>query len=275
MAGSGWRPNRVDLQGLIAPLASACRDAGAAIRRVRRAGVVAEEKADRSPVTVADRAAEAILLQALAQAAPDIPVVAEEEAAAGRVPPTRDTFFLVDPLDGTREFIRGGDDYTVNIGLIVGGIPTLGLIFVPEQARLWGGLVGVASFVEDADGRRPIRVRRQAGPLVAVASKSHLDEATQAYLTAVSPEAETIGVGSSLKFCLIAEGRADLYPRCAPTSEWDTAAGHAILLAAGGRVDGLDGTPLAYGKPGYRNRGFVATSGWQAPALGPFMRDGD
>lgn len=271
-AGFGWLRSKVDLAALLEPLGVACREAGEAIRAVRRAGFAVERKGDLSPVTEADRAAEAILLAALARHAPGVPVVAEEEVAAGRVPDTGRSFFLVDPLDGTREFVRGGDDYTVNVGLIVDRAPVLGLVLAPEQGRLFAGLVGQGAWVQHAEGERmAIRTREKPadGRLAVVASKSHINQATLAYLASVAGDAERVSVGSSLKFCLVAEGAADFYPRLSPTSEWDTAAGHAVLLAAGGRVDGPDGAPLHYGKPDFLNPGFVATAGWEAPAIGP------
>jgi 3'(2'), 5'-bisphosphate nucleotidase len=267
-----WRRNKVELAALLEPLGAACREAGKAIRAIRQRGFEIERKGDSSPVTEADRAAEAILLAALAKHAPAVPVVAEEEVAAGRVPDLSRSFFLVDPLDGTREYIRGGDDYTVNVGLVVDGAPVLGVVLAPEQGRLWAGVVGGEAWVESADGmRRPIEVRIPGKPLVVVASKSHMNAATREYLASEVPDAKLVSVGSSLKFCLVAEGTADFYPRLSPTSEWDTAAGHAILLAAGGRVDGPDGTPLAYGKPGFLNNGFAATAGWDAAPIGPFL----
>lgn len=268
MAAFEWLQSRMELAGLLEPLARACRDAGAAIRAVRRSGFQVEAKGDLSPVTEADRAAERILLAALGQVAPAIPVIAEEEVAAGRVPPFKDRFFLVDPLDGTKEFIRGGEDYTVNVGLVIDGTPVLGLVYAPEQDRLFSGLVGHgARIVEDGERSRPIHTRDAGKPMVAVASKSHMNLATERYLAKAAEGAVRLSVGSSLKFCLVAEGLADLYPRLSPTSEWDTAAGHAVLLAAGGRVDGPDGRALTYGKAGFLNPGFVATGGWEAPAL--------
>lgn len=271
-AASAWRRNKVDLDALLEPLGATCREAGEAIRAVRQRGCAVERKADESPVTEADRAAEAILLAALARLAPDVPVVAEEEVAAGRVPDVGRAFFLVDPLDGTREFVRGGDDYTVNVGLIVDGAPVLGIVLAPEQERLWAAVVGGSAYVEDGAGeRRPLRVREPTEPLVVVASKSHMNQATRAYLTAVCPSAEQVSVGSSLKFCLLAEGSADFYPRLSPTSEWDTAAGHAILVAAGGGVVDPEGHPLRYGKPAFLNVGFAASGGWVAKPIAPFL----
>lgn len=271
-AASAWRPSKVNLQALLDPLGAACREAGEAIRAIRRRGFDVEQKGDLSPVTEADRAAEAILLAALAQVAPGVPVVAEEEVAAGRVPDVGDAFFLVDPLDGTREFVRGGDDYTVNIGLVIDRSPVLGLVLAPEQRRLWAGAVGGEAWAEEEGGsRQSLRVRAPGDRLTVVASKSHMNEATRTFLAAALPDAELVSVGSSLKFCLLAEGSADYYPRLSPTSEWDTAAGHAVLLAAGGWVDDLDGAPLSYAKPGFLNRGFSASAGWQAPRLATFL----
>ncbi|MFL6735036.1 MAG: 3'(2'),5'-bisphosphate nucleotidase CysQ, partial [Sphingomicrobium sp.] len=240
---------------------------------VVRRGFEVDFKADRSPVTEADRAAEAVILHALSRAAPGVPVIAEEEVAAGRVPVHGEDYFLVDPLDGTKEFARGGDDYTVNIGLIMGGVPVLGVIFAPATGRLHSGVVRLGAELAEGGNRRDIRVRERGPSPVAVASKSHLNQATIDYLESAVGSCERVSVGSSLKFCLVAEGVADIYPRLSPTSEWDTAAGHAILLAAGGRVDGTDGSALRYGKKAFLNRAFVATSGWEAPRVEPFLED--
>ena len=261
----------MDEAALLEACVVAAREAGAEILKLVERGFEVETKKDESPVTVCDRAAEHIILKALADAAPGVPIIAEEEVAAGRIPAHGDTYFLVDPLDGTKEFVRGGDDYTVNIGLIVGGSPRLGVVYQPARDRLWAGLVDEGAFVEDVEGRRPIRTRERGPNLDAVASKSHLTQSTVDYLSEAVGECDHVSVGSSLKFCIVAEGRADIYPRLSPTSEWDTAAGHAVLLAAGGRVDGPDGTPLRYGKTAFLNRGFCATAGWEAPPIGPFM----
>jgi 3'(2'), 5'-bisphosphate nucleotidase len=261
----------VDYVQLIDELAEAAREAGGAILEVVRRGFEIESKQDTSPVTEADRAAELIILAALARAAPGIPVIAEEEVAAGRIPAHDDTYFLVDPLDGTKEFIRGGDDYTVNIGLIERGTPKLGVVFAPATGRLHGGCVGEGAWLDEGQGRVAIATRPRGELTTAVASKSHLNQATIDYLEAAVGNCGYVSVGSSLKFCIIAEGKADIYPRAAPTSEWDTAAGHAVLLAAGGLVDGPGGEPLAYGKRAFLNRAFVATSGWKPPRLEPFL----
>lgn len=258
---------------LLDDIAIAAREAGKAILEIVRRGFEIEAKRDSSPVTEADRAAELIILAALARAAPGVPVIAEEEVAAGRIPAHDDTYFLVDPLDGTREFVRGGDDYTVNIGLVVGGSPRLGVVFAPARGPLHGGLAGHGAWVEEGGSRRSIATRQPGTEITVVASKSHFNQATADYLDHAARGCARLAVGSSLKFCIVAEGRADLYPRLSPTSEWDTAAGHAVLLAAGGRVDGPDGTPLRYGKRAFINRGFVATGGWQAPAIGPWLEE--
>ena len=260
-----------DYRRLLDEIAEAAREAGEAILEIVRRGFEVEKKRDASPVTQADRAAELIILAALARAAPDIPVIAEEEVAAGRIPAHDQTFFLVDPLDGTKEFVRGGDDYTVNIGLIEHGTPTLGVVFAPATGRLHCGHVDIGAWLDDGRGRSEIRTRQRAEPLTAVASKSHLNQTTLDYLKEAVGSCGYVAVGSSLKFCMVAEGRADIYPRASPTSEWDTAAGHAVLIAAGGLVDGPDGRSLAYGKPAFVNRGFVATSGWKPPRLDRFL----
>ena len=260
-----------DYARLLEDIAVAAREAGDAILEIVSRGFDVEHKQDSSPVTEADRAAELIILAALARAAPGVPVIAEEEVAAGRIPAHGDTYFLVDPLDGTKEFVRGGDDYTVNIGLIVDGVPHLGAVFAPATERLHAGLVGEGAWLEDLSNRIPIRTREPGDELVAVASKSHFNQPTADYLCEAAKDCGYVAIGSSLKFCIVAEGRADIYPRLSPTSEWDTAAGHAVLLAAGGRVDGPDGEPLGYGKRAFLNRGFVATGGWKATPIGSFL----
>jgi 3'(2'), 5'-bisphosphate nucleotidase len=261
----------VDHKQLVEDIADATREAGEAILELVRRGFSVEHKKDLSPVTEADRAAELIILAALARAAPGVPVVAEEEVAAGRIPAIGETYFLVDPLDGTKEFVRGGDDYTVNIGLISNGTPVLGAVFAPARGTLHAGVVGQGAWMEDGDGRRPIHTRERGSSIAAVASKSHFNQPTADYLADAVGECDYVAIGSSLKLCIVAEGRADIYPRLSPTSEWDTAAGHAVLLAAGGLVDGPDGETLGYGKRAFINRGFVATAGWKAPSIEPFL----
>jgi 3'(2'), 5'-bisphosphate nucleotidase len=246
--------------------------AGAEIRRIFDAGFEVEVKSDASPVTIADRAAEAILLETLLRLTPDIPVVAEEEAEAGRTPKVGDRFFLVDPLDGTKEFVCKGTDFTVNVGLIEDRTPTLGVIYAPARGELYAGdaKTGQGWFSRDGGARTPLHVRSPQDPPVALASKSHDVPETEAYLKAVGAGGR-ISIGSSLKFCLLARGEADIYPRPSPTMEWDTAAGHAILLAAGGAAFAPEGGPLLYGKADYFNPGFLAVGAMQAPPIGPFM----
>ncbi|MEO7365133.1 MAG: 3'(2'),5'-bisphosphate nucleotidase CysQ [Sphingomicrobium sp.] len=256
---------------LLEDMAEAAREAGAAILEVVARGFDVESKQDSSPVTEADRAAELIILAALARAAPGVPVIAEEEVAAGHIPAHDRLYFLVDPLDGTKEFIRGGDDFTVNIGLIRDGTPILGVVFAPARGVLHGGVAGRRAWVEENGSRQTIATREPGPELTAVASKSHFNQATADYLEQSARGCGYLAIGSSLKFCIVAEGKADIYPRLSPTSEWDTAAGHAVLLGAGGRVDGPDGTPLRYGKTAFINRGFVATGGWQATPVGPWL----
>ena len=263
----------LDEKALLEDCVGAARAAGAEILKLVAAGFEVEVKSDQSPVTVCDRAAERIILAALERAAPGVPVIAEEEVAEGRIPAHGQTYFLVDPLDGTKEFVRGGDDYTVNIGLIVAGTPRLGVVYQPALDRLHLGLVGVGAWLEEQGERRAIAVRPLGAERAAVASKSHFNQATADYLAQVVGACGHVSVGSSLKFCIVAEGQADIYPRLSPTSEWDTAAGHAVLLAAGGRVDGPDGAPLAYGKTAFLNRAFCATAGWEAPPIAPFLAD--
>lgn len=261
----------IDRARLLGDLGEAACEAGQAIRKVTRRGFDVETKRDSSPVTEADRAAELIILAALARAAPGVPVIAEEEVAAGRIPAHDDFYFLVDPLDGTKEFVRGRDDYTVNIGLIEGGSPTVGVVFAPATGRLHLGALDLGAWLDDGRERRAVKTRPRGSKLVAVASKSHLNQLTIDYIQEAIGSCDYIAIGSSLKFCILAEGGADIYPRASPTSEWDTAAGHAVLLAAGGLVDGADGQQLRYGKPAFLNRAFVATSGWKPPRLEPFL----
>jgi 3'(2'), 5'-bisphosphate nucleotidase len=258
------------------PLVAAALEAGATVLRCRGEGLSVSRKADHSPVTAADRGAEAIILGRLAQAFPGLAVVAEEEVAAGRVPHAGGQFFLVDPLDGTREFIEGKADFTVNIALMAAGRPLLGVVYAPAHGWLFAGdaaarrawRAGVSPSVDQSgagaiDAWREIRARSApADGLVALVSRSHLSPDTRAYLQSLETGrrniARTVNMGSSVKFCLLAAGEADLYPRFGPTMEWDTAAGHAVLAAAGGSVTTPDGAELRYGKPAFRNGAFIA-----------------
>jgi 3'(2'), 5'-bisphosphate nucleotidase len=249
----------MDLARLLPAIVTLAERAGALILEHYRDGVAVRAKADASPVTVADEAAEALILEGLAEITPEIPVVAEETVAAGHVPELGDgRFWLVDPLDGTKEFLSRNGEFTVNIALIEGREPVLGVVFAPALGKVWWGARGAGAMLRDAAGERPIAARaRPASGVVAVASRSHSDPQTEAFLDQMGV-AERISAGSSLKFCLVAEGRADVYPRFGPTMEWDTAAGHAVLRAAGGQVTTRDGAPFTYRKPGFRNPEFIA-----------------
>ncbi|PDT83865.1 3'(2'),5'-bisphosphate nucleotidase CysQ [Sinorhizobium sp. BJ1] len=228
-------------------------EAGASILAVYEAGPTVCYKDDCSPVTEADERAEAIILDRLAAAFPHIPVVAEEAVASGRVPDIScGTFFLVDPLDGTKEFINRRDDFTVNIALIEGNVPVAGIVYAPAQRCAYVADRDRAEKLVFGTGaavghRQAIRVRARGPVMTAVASRSHNSLETEAFLAGHGVTDYT-SVGSSLKFCLLAEGRADVYPRFGRTMEWDTAAGNAVLNAAGGSVVRLDGSRLLYGK---------------------------
>lgn len=207
-------------------------------------------KDDGSPVTLADQEAEKLIFEALQSIVPDIPVVGEEATAAGQVPDiSSGRFFLVDPLDGTKEFITGGGDFTVNIGLLENFKPVMGIVYAPVSDTLWYGANGQAFVREKAGSEQPMQVRPapDAG-LTVVASKRHGDPERLNDFLRPYKVAELKNYSSSLKFCAIAQGLADLYPRLGPTSEWDTAAGEAVLRAAGGDVTLLDGAPMPYGK---------------------------
>lgn len=243
----------------LADVAAIARRAGAVVLDVYRTDFGVRGKADASPVTEADERAEALIVPALQALAPEVPVVAEEAVAAGEVPRTGDWFWLVDPLDGTKEFIGRNGEFTVNIALVHQGRPVLGVVLAPALGRLWAGVAGHGAWLEDDAGRRPIRCRAvPAEGLTVVASRSHGDAAALDAFLAGRQVAALANAGSSLKLCLVAAGEADLYPRLGRTMEWDIAAGHAVLAAAGGAVDTLAGTPLGYGKPGFENPHFVA-----------------
>jgi 3'(2'), 5'-bisphosphate nucleotidase len=250
-------------------LAALAHEAGAVVMRHYAAGTEARQKSDHSPVTDADEEAEAHILKGLAALTPGVPVVAEEEVAAGRLPKIGDRFFLVDPLDGTKEFINRNGEFTVNIAEIENGKAVRGVVYAPAKERLFFGESGTGAFemtarVEaalDFAQARAIHVRKApADGLIAVASRSHRDKKTEEYL-AHYPVKDFITAGSSLKFCLVAAGEADIYPRHGTTMEWDTAAGHAVLAAAGGTVTELDGSPFLYGRAGFTNPHFVARGG--------------
>lgn len=235
-------------------------------------------KADQSPVTEADRRGEEIITSALTRLAPEIPIVGEEAKSEGHCPDiSGGVFWLVDPLDGTKEFIKKGSDFTVNIGLIKNGVPIAGFVLAPAMNTLYWGVKGVGAWMADATengitNQREIRTRvADPNNLVIVASKSHRSEELEAWLSNF-PTAQHVSIGSSLKLCLLATGEADLYPRLGPTCEWDTAAAHAVLLAAGGTVEVAGGAPLDYAKDlkNFLNPWFLcrADQNFPVPALG-------
>ncbi|EFL89571.1 3'(2'),5'-bisphosphate nucleotidase CysQ [Ahrensia sp. R2A130] len=245
----------IDESRLYDVLPQLCADAGHVIMDVRETCFQVEAKGDDSPVTLADTRAEAIVLNGLATAFPDIPVIAEEAMAAGQRPDTSDgIFFLVDPLDGTREFVDGFDDFTVNIALILDGVPMAGCVAAPAHGMLWYGsgsrlLTRVINRRQEhsttGEEQMVVRSSKQTETLRVAVSRAHGNATTENWISQLGA-VERAAVGSSLKFCWLAEGRCDVYPRFSPTMEWDTAAGDAILRAAGGQVLGPDGTALIY-----------------------------
>ena len=261
----------VTLSPLATELCLVACEAGAVILRHYGGAVEARSKSDSSPVTLADEEAEAVITARLAELAPSIPIVAEEAASAGRIPMTGARFFLVDPLDGTKEFIQHNGEFTVNIALIEDGAPVCGVVLAPALKRLFVGdltednIVAAEIAVPDSapiDLAAAWAIRARRAPedgLVAIASRSHRDYKTEEFLARYKI-ANLVAAGSSLKFCLVATGEADIYPRLGRTMEWDVAAGHAVLAAAGGSVTQIDGTPFFYGKTaqGFANPYFIA-----------------
>lgn len=248
------------LATLLEELVPVIRAAGAVVMDIYRTDFSVRGKDDASPVTAADERAEALIVPALERLLPGVPVVAEEAVAAGRLPDIGRHFWLVDPLDGTKEFISRNGEFTVNIALVEDGAPVLGAVLAPAIDRLFLGARGVGAFVEQGQARTPIHCRRvPAEGLTVVASRSHGDAAALDAFLAGRTVAALKNAGSSLKLCLVASGEADLYPRLGRTMEWDIAAGHAVLAAAGGQVRTLAGEALRYGKPGLDNPHFVAS----------------
>ena len=237
---------------LLEPLTDLVIRAGAAILAVNRAAMRIEGKLDGSPVTEADLAADRIIADGLAQLAPQVPAVSEERVDLAK-PAYDGSFFLIDPLDGTKEFVAGRDEYTVNVALVTNGVPVLGVIGAPALGLVWRGMVGRGAerlAVGENSVPEPIHTRRLPAPgepWIAAVSRSHGDCRTEAFI-AERPGAIRKTLGSSVKFGRVAEGQADIYPRLAPTSEWDIAAGHAILTAAGGRITDAHGAALQFGK---------------------------
>ena len=253
------RKPAISRAALVEGMLDAALRAGAAAAAIGERGCVSIAKDDGSPVTEADHAAEAIIREALQNLAPDVPVVSEECAAShALLPPSR--FFLVDPIDGTKEFIAGNGEYTINIGLIEAGQPVLGVVFAPVLDELYWVDENGFAFLRKAGKVRPIAVRPPPAGMIALISRSHPHQPTMAMLKTY-PVARRSKLGSSLKFCRIAAGKADIYIRAAGTSEWDTAAADAVLRAAGGRMLTLDGGVLRYGRKGFRNSGYIALGG--------------
>ena len=258
-----------DLELYADKLESTVLEAGRAIMSVYETDFDVDIKDDNSPVTAADEASEAIILRDLALIAPDIPVVAEEQCAAEGFPEfDGTTFWCVDAMDGTKEFIKRRGDFTVNIGLIVDGVPALGLVYAPVHKTLYRGAIcpqtGERRAIVARDGKRSVLAVRDipSDGLTVVGSASHQVKAAMDDFLNQHDVKEMIAVGSSLKFCLVADGKADVYPRFGPTCEWDIAAGHAVLRAAGGSVKTFDGDDLPYKKEAaqYLNGTFLATS---------------
>ncbi len=264
----------VDIVGaaaLVTPLTELVVQAARAILAVNRGAMAVTDKSDGSPVTEADLAADRVIAEGLARIAPEIPVLSEERAGSG-APPFRGSFFLVDPLDGTKEFVAGRGEFTVNLALVSAASPLLGIVCAPALGLIWRGLVGRGAerlaFNDAGLGpAEPIRTRpapKPGEPWVAAVSRSHGDARTEAFIAA-RPGAVRLQLGSAVKFARLAEGLADIYPRLGPTSEWDVAAGHAVVTAAGGTVTTETGAPLRFGEQegGYLVPSFIA---WGDPA---------
>jgi 3'(2'), 5'-bisphosphate nucleotidase len=247
-----------DIGALLADIAE---EAGRLILPLWKTGLEVTTKSDQSPVTVADQRAETLILARLAEHFPDIPVISEEDASEFGTPDKiADRFFLVDPLDGTKAFVRGDPNFTVNIGLIEGGVPVAGAVVAPPSDEVWFTSGAGTMKRQPGQAARPVHVRPwNAAHAVALISHTMKPEAL-AELKATYGFAETQAMDSSIKLCRIAEGAADIYPRHGPTMEWDIAAAHAVLLGAGGRLATPEGTPFLYGKAteGFRNGWFVA-----------------
>ena len=252
-----------DRRALTSAISALALEAGTAIMKIYEGSPEVSTKADKTPVTDADRAAEAIILAGLKRLTPDIPTVSEEASSTHGLPQNVGSrFWLVDPLDGTREFISRNGEFTVNIALIEDRRPTLGVLLAPAKE---GGLLytghgpGTATLAKGGSAAHPITARAMPRDgITVVISRSHSEKGTVDEFLARYTVRERVAVGSALKFGVVAEGAADLYPRLGRTMEWDTAAGHAVLIAAGGRVETLDGGEFLYAKPGFENPHFVA-----------------
>ena len=247
------------LASLLSALTPLIHEAGDLVMRIYATDFAVEVKGDDSPVTLADQCAEKVIFEGLRRLTPGIPIVGEEAASAGDIPDVSNRFWLVDPIDGTKEFVNRNGEFTVNIALIDHGVPVLGLVLAPALETLYAGGAGLGAWVAIRGQQRAIAVRGEpADGLTVVGSRHHgNDRAVDAFLAGRRVAAQRM-VGSSLKLCILAEGLADVYPRFGRTMEWDIAAGDAVLRAAGGSVLTLDGAPLRYGKPGFENPDFAA-----------------
>ncbi|MDX1711357.1 MAG: 3'(2'),5'-bisphosphate nucleotidase CysQ [Rhodovibrionaceae bacterium] len=257
--------NEESNEDLLAVLRTIAERAGKAILAyyVEEGDIEVKSKEDASPVTEADEAAEAFILEALGKLTPEIPIVSEEAFAAGKIPEVGRRFWLVDPLDGTKEFLSRNGEFTVNIALIEDGRPVAGIVHAPALAMTWAGAVdeerSIATFSQTDHPTMEISARaRPDDGVTVVASRRHGSGGELDAFLADYKVKENLAAGSSIKFCVIASGKADLYPRFGRTMEWDTAAGQAVLAAAGGRVETAEGEPLTYGKPGFENPHFIA-----------------
>jgi len=255
----------MDNDQILAAVWQIAEQAGEAVMAVYATDFEVRHKDDRSPVTEADLAADRVIVPALQGLMPDVPAISEERVQAGETAPSTGLYWLIDPLDGTKEFVSRNGEFTVNIALIDGrGRPVLGVVHAPALASTWGACEqpgGPAVCLAADNGGPPLPIETRVPPpegLTIFGSRSHADDAAMQAFLADRKVAKTVAAGSSLKFCRIAEGSGDVYPRFGPTCEWDTAAGHAVLLAAGGRVETVDGEPLGYGKPDFLNPHFIA-----------------
>jgi 3'(2'), 5'-bisphosphate nucleotidase len=257
---------------LIEPLTDLVIRAGAAMVAVNRGAMKIDGKIDGSPVTEADLAADRIIAEGLARLVPEFPSLSEERVGLAK-PPFDGSFFLIDPLDGTKEFVAGRSEFTVNLALVTNGVPLLGIIGAPALGLVWRGLVGRGAErlkTTDRSVASPIHTRplpKPGEPWIAAVSRSHLDSRTEAFIAA-RPGAVREVLGSAVKLARVAEGRADIYPRLAPTSEWDVAAGHALVTAAGGKITDAQGGALQFGK---RREGFIVPEfiAWGDPLAAP------
>jgi 3'(2'), 5'-bisphosphate nucleotidase len=257
------------LDDLTAIVASAC----ALISTISPAAVIKRIKPDQSPVTAADEASEAAILKGVSRLLPGLRVVSEESADTAQLAGLSGSFLIIDPLDGTREFLDGRDEFTVNLAIITHGVPIAGIIAAPRRGRVWRGVAGEKAerlrlLPGGADQAETIRTRNWPGPgAIAAVSRSHFDSATDAFLASLGSIARNAS-GSAIKFCQVAEGTADVYPRLAITCEWDVAAGHAIVAAAGGVVESPQGAPLTYGRAreNFRVPAFIAWGDARKPA---------